>query len=171
MRYCLQTIIAAYTVLRPLGGSAEDLEAQLISMRQQAIQRKAQLQRTRALVAKIEQARTSGDDFLNSYFLNRQTTYSTLVGELDHAAKETGIRPKDRAFVIDPIEGSDTLSMMTITANYEGSYGDLLQFVNRLDKSGRFLILDTLTATPQQGTPVLNVAVKLNTFVKGAGTL
>ena len=76
------------------------------------------------------------------------------------------MRPKEHAFGFDPIEGSDTLSMVTITANYEGTYGDLLQFVNRLDKSPRFLILDTLTAAPQQGGTNLNVNIKLNTFVR-----
>lgn len=167
----LLNLTAAYTVFQPLGGSAEELEDQLTGMRQQVQQKQAQLQRSRALASKMEHARTSGDEFLNSYFLNRETTYSTLLGELDKAAKDAGVRPKDRSFVIEPIEGSDTMSMMTITANFEGSYGDLLQFVNRLDKSPRFLILDTLTATPQQGAPTLNVAVKLNSFVKSEPTV
>ena len=48
------------------------------------------------------------------------------------------------------------------------SYDQLVQRITgaRLDKSSRFLILDTLTATPQQGSANLNVAVKLNSFVK-----
>ena len=78
------------------------------------------------------------------------------------------MRPRERSFAYDPIEGSDTLSMMTVTANYEGTYGDLLQFVNKLDKSARFLILDTLTAAPQVSGPNLNVQIKFNTFVREA---
>lgn len=162
----LANLLAALAVFMPLGGSPEELEDQAVSLRQQVQQRRAQHERSRILVAKIEHARASGDTFLSSYFLSRQSTYSTLLGELDKAAKESGIRSKDRSFVIDPVEGSDTMSMMTITANYEGTYGDLLQFVNHLDKSPRFLILDTLTATPQQGSANLNVAVKMNSFVK-----
>jgi hypothetical protein len=53
-----------------------------------------------------------------------------------------------------------------ITGAYEGTYGDLVQYVNRLDKSARFLIVDSLHATPVQGTNNLNVTVKLNTFVR-----
>jgi type IV pilus assembly protein PilO len=78
------------------------------------------------------------------------------------------MRPKERSFVYDPVEGSETLQMMTVVANYEGTYGDLLQFVNRLDKSARFLILDTLVASPQQGANTLNVQIKFNTFVREA---
>ena len=168
----LLNLLAAYAVFRPLGGSAEELDAQVASMQAQLQQRQASLKRLRALVSKIEQARASGDEFLNTYFMDRRTTASTIVGELATAAKDAGIRPKETAFAFDDIEGSDTLTTMTITANYEGTYGDLLEFVNRLDKSKRFLILDTLSAAPQQGGTNLNVNIKLNTFVrKEAGAL
>jgi hypothetical protein len=159
-------LIAAYAVFYPVGGSAEDLERQIASLQQQMQQRQAVLAQTRTLVVKIEQARTTGDEFLGRYFLDRQTTYSTILGQLDLAAKEAGMRPKERSIGNDPIEGTDVLSMMTVTANYEGNYTNLLQFVNRLDKSPVFLILDTMMATPQQGSSTLNVQVKFNTFVR-----
>ena len=159
-------LIAAFMVFRPLGGSAEELDAEVARLQAQLQQRQAGLQRLRALVSKIEQARSAGDEFLGKYFMDRRTFSSTIVGELSTAAKETGIRPKEHAFGFDPIEGSDTLSMVTITGNYEGTYGDLLEFVNRLDKSSRFLILDTLSAAPQQGGTNLSVNIKMNTFVR-----
>ncbi|HYO82501.1 MAG TPA: hypothetical protein VES20_13950, partial [Bryobacteraceae bacterium] len=76
--------------------------------------------------------------------------------------------PKERSFTYDLVEGSETMSMMTVVANYEGTYGDLLQFVNKLDKSSRFLILDTLVASPQPAGGTLNVQIKFNTFVREA---
>jgi type IV pilus assembly protein PilO len=159
-------LVAAFAVFQPLGGSAEELDVEARRLNTQLQQRQAALKKLRALVAKIEQARAAGDEFLTTYFMDRRTLSSTIVSELSTAAKEAGIRPKEHAFGFDPIEGSDTLSMVTITANYEGTYGDLLEFVNRLDKSPRFLILDTLTAAPQQGGTNLNVNIKLNTFVR-----
>jgi type IV pilus assembly protein PilO len=159
-------LVAAFAVFRPLGGSAEELDAEVARLQAQLQKRQAGLQRLRGLVSKIEQARAAGDDFLTTYFMDRRTFSSTIVGELSTAAKEAGIRPKEHAFGFDPIEGSETLSMVTITGNYEGTYGDLLEFVNRLDKSSRFLILDTLTAAPQQGGTNLSVNIKMNTFVR-----
>ena len=128
-----------------------------------------QLQRLRALVNKIEQARASGDSFVDTYFMGRRTTSSTIGSELLKAAKDAGMRPKEHSFTFDPIEGSETLTMMTIVGNYEGTYGDLLQFVNRLDKSARFLIIDTMSAAPLQGTGNLAISIKLNTFVREDG--
>ena len=161
-------LIAAYMVLQPVGGSAEVLEAQIATLRSSIQQRQAALTRMRAHVSRTEQARTTGDQFLGQYFMDRRTSSSAILTELDEAAKSAGMRPKERSFAYDPIEGSETLSMMTVVANYEGTYSDLVQFVNKLDKSQRFLILDTLTASPQVGGPNLNVQIKFNTFVREA---
>jgi Tfp pilus assembly protein PilO len=159
-------LLAAFAVFRPLGGSAEELDSELARLQAQVQQRQGALQRLRALVSKIEQARAAGDNFLTTYFMDQRTLSSTIIDELSSAAKEAGIRPKEQSIAVDPIEGSDTLSMMTITANYEGTYGDLVEFVDRLDKSPRFLILDTLTAAPQQGGTNLNVNIRFNAFVR-----
>lgn len=165
----LSNLIAGYAVFRPVGGSAEDLEEQISNLQTQVQQRQSNLQRMRSLVSRIEQARTSGDDFLAKYFMDRRTASSTILSELDVAAKEAGMRPKERSFTYDPIEGTEAFSMMTVVANYEGTYGDLLHFVNKLDKSQRFLIMDTLVAAPQPNAGALNVQIKFNTFVREAG--
>ncbi len=163
----LGNLIAAYMVLRPVGGSAEELDSQIANLQSSIQRRQAELQRMRNIVARMDQARTTGDEFLGKYFLEGRTKSSTIVGELDTAAKEAGLRAKERSFNYDPIEGTDQFSMLTVVANYEGTYGDLLQFVNKLDKSSRFLIIDTLVAAPQQGGQgLLNVQVKFNAFVR-----
>lgn len=162
-------LLAAFAIFQPLGGSAEELDRQLNTLQDQLQRDQIQLQRMRALVSKIEQARTSGDSFVDTYFMGRRTTSSTIGSELLKAAKDAGMKPKEQSFTFDPIEGSDTLSMMTIVANYEGTYGDLLQFVNRLDKSARFLIIDTMSAAPVQGSGNLAISIKLNTFVRADG--
>ncbi|MGH9627256.1 MAG: hypothetical protein ACRD7E_02665 [Bryobacteraceae bacterium] len=159
-------LIAAFAVFRPFGGSVEELENRITSLQQQVQQRQASLQRVRLLVSKIEKGRAAGDQFLSNYFMDRKTASSSLVSELLKSSRDAGIRMKEHAVEIEPIEGSNSLSMMTITANYEGTYGDLLQFVNRLDRSQRFFILDSLRAAPQPGSGNLSVNVKLNAFIR-----
>lgn len=167
----LANLLAAFAIFRPLGGSAEELDQQLGEMQTQLLREKGQLQRMKALVDKIHLARDSGDSFVQTYFMGRRTTSSTIGTELLKAAKESGMKPKEQSFSFDPIEGSDTMSMMTIVGNYEGTYGDLLQFVNRLDKSQRFLIIDTMSASPIQGAGTLAISIKLNTFVREDGPI
>lgn len=167
----LANLLAAFAIFRPLGGSAEQLDEDLIDLQKQLQREQGQVQRMRLLETKMQHARTSGDSFLTTYFLDRRTASSSIVAELNRAAKESGMTTKEHSFSFDALEGSDTLSMMTVVGNYEGTYGDLLQLVNRLDKSSRFLIIDTMTATPLLGSGKLAINIKLNTFVREDGPI
>jgi Tfp pilus assembly protein PilO len=91
---------------------------------------------------------------------------STLLDELDQMARKAGIKQKEVSFGFDPVEGSDALTRAEITANYEGAYKDLTQFLNLLDHSQRLLIVDSLAATPQPTGGLLEITLKLNAFVR-----
>lgn len=161
-------IVAALMVFKPWGGSAEDLAREQISLQQQLTSITARLEKTKSLVAKAERARTAGDGFLAEYTTDRRTTFSTIFAELERVASEAGIQPRPASYQLDQVEGSDTLYQMTISAAYEGGYTSLLKFVNLLDKSPRFLIIESLMAAPQQSNAgdLLSVTIKLDTFVR-----
>lgn len=159
-------IVAAVLAIRPWGGSPEDLARQQESLRKQLQDLQARVTRTKALVDKIEQAKQQDQKFLAQYVMDRRTTFSTIFSELNQTAKEAGIKARESSYVVEPVEGSDTLQQMTISAGYEGTYANLTKFVNLLDKSPRFLIIENMVASPQQATQNLNVSFKLDTFVK-----
>jgi len=167
----LANLVAFYFVMVPLGGSPEELDARVASLQQQVVVQRKNLERVRGLSGKMTAARREAEDFEARSFTDRRVAYSTLVGELARAAQETGIRVKEHALVNEEVEGTETLGMITVNANYEGTYGDLLQFVNRMDRSPRFIIIDSMSATPQQGTNLLNVAMKMNIFVRQNGAV
>lgn len=163
----LANIVAALFVLKPWGGSAEDLARQLQDLQGQLRQRQSRLARTRALVEKVQQGKTAGDEFMTGYILDRRTVFSTLLGELDKMAAEAGMQPREKAFAAEPVEGSENLSQLTITANYEGNYDNLRKFVHLLDKSPRLLIVESMQAAPQS-SGALNASFKLDTFIRDA---
>ena len=161
-------LVAAVLAFRPFGGSADDLRQRRAQLQTQLSQLQAHLAVTQQLVRKVETGRKQGDQFLAKYVTDRRTASSTIFEELDHTAQEAGIKPKDRNVELNQIEGSDTLEMMSITAGYEGTPASLQKFVSLLDRSPRFLIIESLSAAPQQGGQTLNVNLKLDTFVKEA---
>jgi Tfp pilus assembly protein PilO len=166
----LATIGAAWIVMYPPGGSADDLQRQLAALESQTAARRALLASTRQHVAAVEQGRAEGDKFLNEYFLARRTAYSTLLSELVDAADRAKIKPKEHAYATEPIEGSDSLSMMSISANYEGTYANLMRFVHEIDRSPRLLIIEALNAAPEQSGGTLNISMKIDTFVRDDGS-
>lgn len=167
----LANLVAAGLVLFPPGGSAESLERQLATLSKEVADKQVVLDRSRQHAAAVERGKAEGDKFLNDYFLASRTAFSTLVSELNSAATDAKIQPREHAFNLDPIEGSDTLSRMTVTAGYEGLYPDLMKFVHALDRSPRLLIIESMQAAPQQGSDRLSVSFKLDTFVREDGTL
>ena len=162
----LANLAAALLVFRPWGGSAEDLERQRQQLNAQVIQLQKKLAQTKALVSKVEQARKTGDQFLGQYTTDRQTTMSMVYAELMNDAKDAGITARPLSIDLEPVEGSDTLMQMTISAAYEGPYAGMIKFVNLLDRSPRFLIIESMTATPQTSGNNLTVTFKLDTFVR-----
>jgi hypothetical protein len=163
-------LVAGYFVLRPIGGSPEELRQQAMEMRAQIHQQQSALDRMRLLTGKVEIGRGEGDKFMGKYFMPRRTAYSVILAELNQIANEAKVTAKEGAYAIEPVEGSDTLEMMQITANYEASYENLIHFINMVDKADRLLIMEGLNATPQQGGAKLNVMLKLDTFVVEDGS-
>lgn len=159
-------LIAVALVLFPPGGSAEDLEKQRAALTAQLRGSQVNLEKSKQHAAAVERGRSQGDGFMNQYFLASRTAFSTLLSELETAAKQTQITPRENAYSTEPVEGSDNLSMLSITAAYEGKYADLMKFVHAIDQSDRLLIIESLSAAPQQGSDKLTVSMKMNTFVR-----
>jgi hypothetical protein len=164
----IANIAAALMVFKPWGGSAEDLAREQADLQQQLTSMQARLEKTKALVSKAEHARKDGDAFLAEYTTERRSTFSTIMAELDRVSREAGISARPVNYELTPVEGSDALYQMSISAAYEGNYTSLLKFVNLLDKSPHFLIIESMTAAPQQSNAadVLNVVIKLDNFVR-----
>jgi Tfp pilus assembly protein PilO len=158
-------LVAGYFVLRPLGGSPEELRQQVAEMRTEIRQQQGTVDRTRVMAGKIEIGRGEGDKFMSKYFLPRRSAYSIVMAELNDLANQAKVTAKESANAIEPVDGSDIFDMMQITANYEAKYEDLVRFVNMIDKADRLLVMESLNATPQQGGGKLNVMMKLDTFV------
>src|ERR1035437_1629209 len=165
----LANLVTAVIAFKPFGGGADDLRRDRNILRQQLAQLKIQVAKNRKLVEKIDTARTQGDQFLAKYFTQRRVVTSTIQGELVQIAKEAGVTYQPTTWNIEAIEGSDTLAMMTINAGCQGTYAALSKFVNLVDKSPRFLIIESMVAMPQQTGQIINVTVKVDTFLKEQG--
>jgi Tfp pilus assembly protein PilO len=168
-------LVMAVVAFKPFGGSADDLrrDRQALTAQLQALQ--AKLAGSNALVAKVEIARTQGDEFLDKYVVPARSMAETTLAELTKAAADAGIHAMPSTTSNDPIEGSDTLEMVTITQGFEGTYAALTKLVSALEKSPRFLILDSmqLNATQQNGPQtapagpqVINVTLKVIAFAR-----
>jgi Tfp pilus assembly protein PilO len=128
-------------------------------------------ERLKTVSAKVELGGAQTDRFAQTYFLPHRTAFGSLVSELLRMSTTAGLREGQRTYSQEPIEGTDDLTLVSINANYHGSYAELMKFVNEVDHSDQLLILDTLAATPlQQGAGgSLNVIMRFLAVVKDDG--
>ena len=171
----------AVVAFKPFGGSADDLRKDQARLSSQLRQLQATLEKSKQHVARIEIARSEGDQFMSKYIMDKRLAPAMMVEELSKAAGDSGVRVLPDTFSYEEIEGSDALQMMSVGAPFEGDYAGLVKMVNALEKSQRFWIIDEmgLNAPQQQNQkgPAaqqnLNVNLKLLAFVRddvGTGT-
>jgi len=162
----LANLVVAVIAFKPFGGSADDLRREEASLRGQRAALEVKVGSGKRLVSKVETARKEGDLFLEKYVTEHRVVTSTVQAELNRMAREAGGSYLPITMNEDPIEGSDTLWMMTINAGYQGTYANLTKFVNLVDKSPLFLIIENMQLSPQQTGQNLNVSLKVLTFYR-----
>jgi type IV pilus assembly protein PilO len=161
-------LAAAVVAFKPFGGSADDLRRERQRLASQLTKLQERIKSSQELVDKVQTAHTQGDQFLDKYFMDVQTVSTSILVELSQTATEAGIKMGQAQFDHQAIEGSDSLVKWTITVGFDGTYANLVKFINQVDKSPRFLIIESMqAAAPQaQGGQSLNVTLKILAFVK-----
>ena len=165
-------VLAAFDVLfyvfavSPLDAREQQILARIEAREQQLEQKTGQLEQLRIVAEKVETARTAGDELLHQITIERRVTFSTLVTELDGAAAEAGIQDRDRVYDMEAIEGTEQYRIVSINANFRGEYEKLVNFLNRIDRSERFLIIGSLGASPRSDSSELQVTMRIDTFIR-----
>jgi Tfp pilus assembly protein PilO len=159
-------LLAAGFAFHWFDASPDALSQQLLGAQASQLTEQAHLLRSRSLGANIARGKADGEKFIETSMTSRRRTYSTIIGEITDTARAAGMKNPAGTIALEPIAGSEDLDLMSITVNLEGGYAELLKFVNLLDRSPRFLIIETITVTPRAQTGSLVVALKLDTFVR-----
>jgi hypothetical protein len=162
-------LVAAVIAFKPFGGSADDLRHQEAALSQQLTALQARVEKDKQLVSKMQNARKDTDQFLAKYVTAERFGASTLGIELDRIATEAGVKPLNITYGEQDIEGSDGMKLISVTEGCDGTYANLAKFINLVDKSPHFLIIENLaTGAPQQNGAPLNVQIKIATFMSHA---
>jgi len=163
----LANLVVAGIAFNVFSPSPEALEQDLNAANVRLHADQARLARSRTLATNVGKGKSESDTFLATYFTNRRTTYSTILNEITETAKNAGLKTQEGTIApLDPIEGSDDLSMMTISINVEGTFPQFVKFINLVDRSPRFLIIESMQMTPQPKGDLINSNLKFHAFIK-----
>lgn len=174
-RFWLKTGVAALAVLNcaalflyfdPPGGSRAKLQAESQSVRMQVAAARSQAHRLETVSNKVQLGSTESSAFESKYFLARRQAYATVLAEIQRMAQTAGLQARDAVFSEEPIEGTDDLSLLTMAANYEGPYSSLTRFLYEADRSPMLLMLDAMTASPQQKPGLITTSIRFEAIIR-----
>lgn len=162
----LLNAVALFWCLDPPGGTRRQLSDQMVQIHDQIAATRANAARVQKIAAKVQTGYKQGTAFEAMYFLPRRTAYQRVIGELQRMAQASGMQARDSVNTEEPIEGSDDLTLLNVTANFEGTYANLMRFLYEVDKSPMLLMLDSLGATPQQASGRITAALRFQAIIR-----
>ncbi len=164
-------LVALFLCLDPPGGTRQVLSERMLQIHNEIGATRANATRMKTIAAKVQLGSRQGQTFESRYFLPRRTAYRLVIAELQRMAQVSGLQAGDTVNTEEPIEGSDNLTLLNITANFEGSYANLLKFLYEVDRSPMLVMLDSLGATPQHSLGRITAALRFQVIIQDDNTL
>jgi hypothetical protein len=162
--------VALFLYVAPPGGTRKELVEQSEQIRHQILATRAGAKRLRNVADKVQTGSKEAGNFENKYFLGKRDAYDAVISEIQRMAAASGVQEREGVFSEEPIEGSDDLSVLNVTANFQGTYDNLMRFLYEADRSPLLLMLDTLQAAPQQHSPQINTSIRFQAVVREGAT-
>jgi len=147
-------------LLSPAGRSRQARQHEYSSLRQQLIAKQQEVLPTRGMDQKLKQASQDISGFYDTRF---PTQYSAVVAELGKIAGDTGVRLSNVKYEKKdtPLEGLTKLNMEMALS---GDYLQEVKFINALERSKMFFLIDGITLGEQQGN--VRLTLKLETYMR-----
>jgi type IV pilus assembly protein PilO len=152
-------------ILSPAGRSRQARQREYTQLRQQLIAKQQEVLPTRGMDEKLKQASQDISGFYQARF---PSEYSVVAEELGKIAADTGVRLSGVKYEEKdaPIEGLRKLNM---EVSISGDYLQEVKFINALERSKLFFLIDGITLGEQQGN--VRLQLKLETYLRGALSL
>lgn len=149
-------LFLAWSALR--AASAEHLRQEQTAYRALQIE----MSPLRGLPQKVALSRTQAEGF---YVQRFPTAYSTISATINDLATKNSVRLTNLAYTPTPALGG--LAELRMDASLSGEYAPLMHFINGLERSKTFFLINGLTLTGSQGG-LVNLRLRLITYLHAA---
>lgn len=106
-------------------------------------------------------------DRLLREFLKPQTTdLFAAQREVETMARDSGLKPQKSSYSLHAVKGTD-LVRCDITMPLDGSYANLAGFLGRVETAKRFLVVDQMALSEDEGGA--RMSLKLSALFRGGG--
>jgi hypothetical protein len=154
------SVASVGVLVSPLVGSNASREQELNQLRAQLTSKNRQVEPLRGLDKKIPQAMQQIDDFYKARFSAHDSDVAETLGNL---SKQTGVKIESTSYKTGDPEPVG-LRREEIDASIEGDYQPLMKFLNGLERSKVFFIVNSIALGTQNGP--IKLQINLETYQK-----
>jgi type IV pilus assembly protein PilO len=159
-------------LLSPLIGSQRSRDEQMSQLWKDLQQKTREVEPLRGLDKKIPIAKQQIDDFYQNRFPSETSTVSADLGKLaaDSGVKLAGVSYAQKSSETENKDAEAVdLNRMTIDADLSGDYLQVMRFINSLERSRLFFLVDSVQIGSDQGG-VIRLRMRLETYLKATST-
>jgi len=158
--------VGLFWCLDPPGGTRRELSEEMLRIHDEMAAMRSNAARVKNVAAKVQLGHGQAVTFESQYFLPRRTAYQRVLAELQRLAQASGLQARDSVNTEEPIEGSDSLSLLNVAARFDGTYAQFVKFLYEVDRSPMLLMLDSLGATPQQNSGHITADLRFQAIIQ-----
>jgi Tfp pilus assembly protein PilO len=156
----LLDVFLVYAIWRAGGPGPRAMREQRNQLKMQDKLLGADVRRATDIRNRLPQVAQECDRFFEKQFLPAKSGYSSVVADLNAISEKSGLRAASVNFKQRDIEKRG-VTEVSVIAVVEGDYSNLVRFINGLERSENFYLLDSLTLASSAGGSIkLNVQMR-----------
>jgi Tfp pilus assembly protein PilO len=144
-------IVLLLLVLRPPGRSLAQRQLEVKQNRARYDETLATVRQMRDLKSKLEAAIQNDREFSQGHFLDRRAAFSTMLADLEKLATDSKLKTASIEYQLKEDTKQPGFVNLAVTVTVEGGYPDLVRFINKVEQSRLFWIIDTLNVSSATG--------------------
>src|ERR1700690_1559263 len=142
----------------------DEIRAQRDRLAIQAKLLKADVARGQKIRASLPRVKKNCDAFYNDSFLDRITGYSDIETDLDSIAAKAGVKTSGFSFKQKEVKNRG-VTEISIETSVEAGYPAVIEFINGLERSKYFYLLDELQLG-SASTGAIRLQIGLHTYFR-----
>ncbi len=148
-------------LLKPAEQRARQRREQFSRLENDLRSQRSLVGRLRDVVSQLDEGRQQDRQFHQEKFLPRATGFSTIMEQLDRLAVANKVRKGAVSYSLNELRGQEDLFAVDISTALEGDYTNVVQFMNQVERSSLFLLIDQITVAGSAAGPTQPRSVRL----------
>ncbi len=169
IRWALAVVLVVDAGLMFVNWQASAADPKSLQRQREAVQRQrdplaADVHRAQEIEKRLPEVKRECDQFFTDELREASSGYSSIVGDLGGIAKAAGLGTSSITFRQREL-GNRGVVEVEVAATVEGNYPSLVSFINGLERSHNFYLLDSLQLASSTGGS-LKLNLQLRTYFR-----